>query len=266
MNKYLEEAVFIAQKAGRMLKENLGRSIHIEYKDNNLNLVTEMDKRAERMITEHLKRRFPAHNIIAEEGTRINQKSEFLWIIDPLDGTTNYAHRIPWFAVSIALHGKGDPLVGVIYNPSRDEMFTAISGEGAYLNGLPMRVSTREDVSSSLLCTGFPYYIREKPDRVINNMRKFLLKTGGVRRFGAAALDLAYVSAGIYDGFWEEGLKPWDTAAGILMVEEAGGRITNFKGENYKVSDDAIVASNGRIHNGMLEIISQSPIRRADGG
>lgn len=237
-----------------MLQEKIRSSLNIIHKGR-INIVTEMDKKSEALITDFLREQFPDHSFIAEEGTKLEGDSGFVWYIDPLDGTTNYAFNIPWYAVSIGLHKDGVPFSGVVHNPANGEMFTAQAGEGVFLNGEPIKTSDREELSECVLATGFPYYIREKPHRVMENLQKFLVNTHGVRRFGAAALDLAYVAAGIYDGFWEEGLKPWDTAAGILMVTEAGGKVSDYNGDNYNIRKDTIVASNGKIHPVMVELI-----------
>lgn len=255
MSQYLSDAVFIAKKAGSLLRENLERDVHIEFKGD-IDLVTEMDKKSEKMITRYLEEQFPRHNIIAEEGGGVDRGSEFVWYIDPLDGTSNYAYHVPWFAVSIGLHKDGEPIVGVIYHPVNDELFTAEVGKGAFLNGKSLSVSHRDKVEDSLFVTGFPYYIKKKPHRVLENFKRFLLNSRGIRRYGAAAIDLAYVASGKYDGFWEEGLKPWDTGAGILLVREAGGNVTDYHGKRYTVFCDTMVASNGKIHNEMLKMIT----------
>ncbi len=256
MNPYIKAAKYIVEKTGIMLKEKIKSNLNIEHKGR-IDIVTEMDKKSEKLITGFLMEKFPDHSFVAEEGTNVDGNSGFVWYIDPLDGTTNYAYNIPWYAVSIGLHKDGIPFSGVVYNPANGEMFTAQAGEGVFLNGEPIKVSEREELTQCVLATGFPYYIKEKPDRVMGNLQKFLVNTHGVRRFGAAALDLAYTAAGIYDGFWEEGLKPWDTAAGILMVMEAGGKVSDYNGDNYNIGKDTIVASNGKIHSAMVKIIGR---------
>lgn len=255
MSQFLSAAVFIAKKAGSLLRENMERDVHIEFKGD-IDLVTEMDKKSEKMITQYLEEQFPSHNIVAEEGGGIDQGSQYVWYIDPLDGTSNYAYHIPWFSVSIGLHKDGEPIAGVIYHPVNDELFTAEAGNGAFLNGKPIGVSHRDKVEDSLFATGFPYYVKKKPHRVLENFKRFLLSSRGVRRFGSAAIDLAYVACGKYDGFWEEGLKSWDTGAGILLVREAGGSVTDYPGKRYTVFCDTIVASNGKIHDEMLKRIT----------
>ena len=256
MNQYIEAAVYIAEKAGKMLQEKIRSTLNIEHKGR-IDIVTEMDKKSEDLIIGFLMEKFPDHSFIAEEGTQVVGDSGFAWYIDPLDGTTNYAHNIPWYAVSLGLHKDGEPFSGVVLNPANGELFTAQAGEGVFLNGEPIKTSDRTELSECVLATGFPYTIKEKPERVMENLRKFLLQVHGVRRFGAAALDLAYVAAGIYDGFWEENLKPWDTAAGILMVSEAGGKVSDYNGDNYNIRKDTIVASNGKIHPAMMNLIGR---------
>jgi myo-inositol-1(or 4)-monophosphatase len=204
------------------------------------------------MIVSLLKQEFPGHDILAEENEYEQLGSACTWVIDPLDGTTNYAHGFPWFAVSIALEIEGIITVGVIYQPLLDEMFTAVKGEGAFLNGRPIHASSRQPLKNSLLATGFPYDRTMDNENNIGNFTRLTMASRGVRRAGAAALDLAYVAAGRLDGFWECKLKPWDVAAGSLLVEEAGGRVTNYFNEEYSIHDHRIVASNGLLHDDIL--------------
>ncbi len=252
---FLEVAIESAKKAAKVLKENQYSSLQVELKGE-IDLVTRMDKESEKIITDHIRKHFPSHKIVSEEGTKIEGK-KYVWYIDPLDGTTNYAYGLPWYGVSIGLMEEGVPLVGVIINPANGDLFYAKRGEGSYYNSVKICVSSRKTVNESLLATGFPYYVRKIPQRVISNLKKFLVYSRGVRRFGAASLDLAYVALGRYDGFWEEGLKPWDTAAGILLVTEAGGKISNYKGDKYSIFSDTIVASNGFIHQEMIDILQK---------
>jgi len=252
----LDKIIFIAEKTGRVLAENLQKSVHVDYKGT-VDLVTEMDLLSEKMITDYLKENFPDHRIVAEEGTNSVQDSEYVWYIDPLDGTTNYAHHVPWFAISIALVKNGVPVAGVVHNPANGEMFYASAGGGAFRNGKPMKATQRTELLQCLLSTGFPYKIHERYDRVTGLFGKFVTQCQGIRRFGAAALDLAYVAAGVYDGYWEEGLKPWDTAAGILLIDEAGGSVSDYEGGKYMIGSDTIVASNGHIHDIMIQTISE---------
>ncbi|HJV35175.1 inositol monophosphatase family protein [Geomonas sp.] len=265
VGSYLTAATAAAKAAGELQKERLWSEKEISYKGT-FDLVTEVDRRCEELIVERLKGAFPDHSFLAEENAYEIGKVPFKWIIDPLDGTTNYAHGFPWFCVSIALEHKDKVLLGVIYHPMMDELFTAVKGEGAFLNGNPIRVSEREPLRRSLLATGFPYDRARDNENNFQNFIKFHLECRGVRRAGAAALDLAYVAAGRLDGYWECKLKPWDVAAGSLLVTEAGGEVTNYAGLPYSIYDHRIVASNGAIHQEMLEVLDNQNTPRPLGG
>jgi myo-inositol-1(or 4)-monophosphatase len=243
---YLEAAMEIAQEAGKILREEFERPAQITYKGD-VDLVTQADKRSEDAIVTRLTKYFPEHSIAAEEGTGHESGSEFRWHVDPLDGTTNFAHGYPCFSVSIALAQRGALLAGVVYNPFYDELFAAARGGGATLNGKRIFVSRVDALATSLLCTGFPVHKRlANPN--IHYYWDFTLRSHGVRRDGSAALDLASVAAGRFDGFWEFGLKPWDTAAGVLLIEEAGGKVSNFAGQPYELGGPVVLATNGLIH------------------
>lgn len=254
-NDYLREAVHAAKIAGQYQKSRFASTLDIEMKGDK-NLITEVDKESERLIVAHLLSCFPDHGIVAEEGDYLQSDSPCRWIIDPVDGTTNYAHAYPWFCSSIALEVDGDLVAGVIYNPIYDELFTATKGGGAQLNANRLSVSTRATLNSSLLGTGFPYDCATDPANNFANFIAFQKSARGIRRAGAAALDLAYVAAGRMDGFWELKLKAWDVAAGVLMIREAGGLVTTFDGSTYDIFNDRIVASNGLIHAEMLDKLS----------
>jgi myo-inositol-1(or 4)-monophosphatase len=258
---YLEAAIEVAREAGKILREEFDRPAQISYKGD-VDLVTQADKRSERAIVSRLSEYFPEHSVAAEEGGGHEGGSEFRWHVDPLDGTTNFAHGYPCFSVSIALAQRGALLAGVVYNPFYDELFAAARGAGATLNGKRIFVSAVNSLSTSLLCTGFPVHKR----RANPNMHyywDFTLRSHGVRRDGSAALDLACVAAGRFDGFWEFGLKPWDTAAGVLLIEEAGGKVSDFAGEPYRLGGPMILATNALIHEEMrgvaLEISHRDP-------
>ncbi|HUU40715.1 MAG TPA: inositol monophosphatase family protein [Desulfatiglandales bacterium] len=251
---YREAATRISQDAGTFLREKL-RSAHTIAFKGEINLVTEADKISEEIITTQIHKLFPNHDILAEEFTHTRTGSDFKWIIDPLDGTTNYAHGYPVFCVSLALQKLGEIILGVIYNPMLDEIFVAEKGEGAFLNGRKIHVSNTIKATEGLMATGFPYDIREDAKNNLSYFNKMILKVRGIRRAGSAALDLAYVAAGIFDGFWELKLSPWDTAAGWLMVEEAGGIVTDIKGIDYYLESQSILASNGKIHDKMIAIL-----------
>jgi myo-inositol-1(or 4)-monophosphatase len=266
---YLDAAVEIAQEAGKILCEEFDRPLQISYKGE-ADLVTQADRRSEQAIVAKLNKYFPDHAVAAEEGTGRDGAfaSEFRWHVDPLDGTTNFAHGYPCFAVSIALAQRDKTLVGVVFNPFYKELYTSARGEGAQLNGRKIHVSTIKTLSTSLLCTGFPAHKRHAHPN-IHYYWDFTLRSHGVRRDGSAALDLACVAAGRFDGFWEFGLNKWDTAAGALLVEEAGGTVTDFAGERYQLGAPTILATNGLIHEEMREVALQvgerspaSPLQR----
>jgi myo-inositol-1(or 4)-monophosphatase len=253
----LEAAVSASQEAGALLLKYAGAGFHIEYK-NPINLVTDADRAAEQCVIDRIKARFPAHRFLAEERGRLEEEqSPYLWIIDPLDGTTNFAHGYPAYCVSIGLEYEGRCVLGSIFDPSRNELFTAIEHRGAQLNGRPIHVSNTMTLDSSLLVTGFAYDIRETPRNNLDHFAKFALKAQGLRRTGSAALDLCYVAAGRFDGFWEVRLNPWDMAAGSVIVREAGGRLTDFSGKDLSIYGQELVASNGQIHEAMLAVLNQ---------
>jgi len=251
-NSYLDVAIEIAREAGKVLREEVDRPPDIAYKGD-FDLVTQADRRSEKVIVERLQRYFPGHAVAAEEGTGTDSDAEYRWHVDPLDGTTNFAHGYPCFCVSMALARRGQLILGVVYNPVYDEMFTAARGEGATFNGKKIHCSKIGAVKNSLLCTGFPNHKRESHPNIYYYW-DFTLRSHGVRRDGSAALDLAYVAAGRFDGFWEFGLKPWDTAAGIVLVEEAGGSVSDLDGQPYTLGGRTILASNGLIHEEMKQI------------
>lgn len=256
VNDLSRVAVEAAKEAGRYMVSRLGGAIEVSTKGNKNNLVTDVDKKSESMIISRIRKAFPEHSILAEESGNAGAESEYQWIIDPLDGTTNYAHGFPFFCVSIAAARGGVMETGVVYDPTRDELFTARKGEGAYLNGRKINVSGTLTVDGSLIATGFAYHPVER----LNNLKymgKVLEVAQAVRRAGSAALDLCYVAAGRFDGFWEQGLKPWDTAAGHLIVKEAGGIVTTMAGLAFDVYQSDIVASNGKIHPQMLSILNK---------
>ncbi len=252
---YLAFAVDIAREAGLLLREKLNSTHTIVYKGE-INLVTEADQMAEALLMNRIGQRFPNHDILTEESAGIQSGAACRWIIDPLDGTTNYAHGYPVFCVSIALEIAAEIRYGVIYNPMLEEMFTAEKGGGAFLNGRQLQVSGTDLLLRSLLATGFPYDIRESEDNNIEYFVTMAKKAQAIRRAGSAALDLAYVAAGRFDGFWELKLMPWDTAAGLLMVQEAGGEVTDIFGQSYAFTSPHILASNGKIQASLLEVFA----------
>ena len=249
-DKELSVARQAAQEAGRILNSKLGQ-INRVMKKGDIDLVTEADLQSEKTILDIIGRHFPRDRIIAEEGGEQGQLPDRVWLIDPLDGTTNFTHNFPFFAISIALEVEKKLVVGVVFNPATNEYFEAVTGKGSYLNDKPIRVSQTERLGDALLATGFPYDIHEKPDVVLKRFKRMVVRAQGIRRPGSAAVDLCYVAAGIFDGFWEEGLKPWDTAAGILIVEEAGGCVSTYEGEPCTPFSKSIVATNAHIHDEM---------------
>ena len=257
MKDFKEFAVTIAREAGIFLKNKLNSVHTIDYKGA-INLVTEVDKISEKMITSKITSLFPDHDILAEEFTYVDRRSDFRWIIDPLDGTTNYAHGYPFFCVSIALERLNTMIVGIVYDPMLDEMFVAAKGEGAFLNGKEIHVSNTRGIIKSLLATGFPYDIREDRHNNLNYFNEMIMEAQAIRRAGSAALDLAYVAAGRFDGFWELKLNPWDIAAGWLLVEEAGGIVADMGGNDYFLESPSILASNGRIHKEMMAVLESA--------
>lgn len=254
---YLNFAIEVAKEAGRFLKINIGKVRNIQTKKEEINLVTEIDKESEKKIVELIKSKFPHHQILAEESGEMKSESDYKWIIDPLDGTTNYTHSFPIFCVSIALEYKGEVILGVIYDPNLDELFWAEKGKGAFLNNKKISVSKTDKLIKSMLATGFPYNVRENPDNCIEHFVNFLMEAQAIRRLGSAALDLAYVACGRLDGFWEVNLNPWDVAAGKIIIEEAGGKITDFYGSKFSIYTKGVLASNGLIHEQMLEVIKR---------
>lgn len=253
---FLATAVQAVIKAGAMQLAGIDH-LHVE-KKGAIDLVTQIDKDVERMFRALIAGRFPDHVVLAEEfelsGDRQNE-AEYCWVFDPVDGTTNYAHGLPIFCCACSLERNRQPIVAAIYDPSRKELFTAERGGGAWLNGVPMRVSSAETLIDSLLCTGFPYSVQEEGDYLLGLFGDFLRRARAVRRLGSAAIDLAYVAAGRFDGFWEVKLNPWDVSAGALLIEEAGGAVSNLAGGPFDSRQGEVVASNGRIQAQMVDII-----------
>ena len=255
----LSFAIQTARDAGSVLIDRLGRA-QISNKGD-IDLVTEADLASEKLIIDRIKSHYPRHAILAEESgaaegvETVAGKSDWKWIVDPLDGTTNYAHGYPCFCVSIAVERAGQIEIGVVYDPTRDEMFAAERGQGATLNERPMRVSVLDNLNAAMLCTGFPYNVRERPN-FARDFVNFTMKAQAVRRDGSAALDLAYLACGRFDGFWEDGLNAWDVAAGMLLIEEAGGRVTDYHGQPLDIYTPKVLATNGRVHDAMMRVLN----------
>ncbi len=262
MDRFANVAVEAALAAGDILAAHSGRVENVGYKDE-VNLVTEVDYLSEQTIVKIIKSAFPDHGILTEESGAENSQSPYKWVIDPLDGTTNYAHDYPCYCVSIALEKEGQIILGVVYNPNLDELFVAEKGSGAFLSRgteseqgrRRISVSQATELSQSLLATGFPYDIRTSKVDNLNHFTNFYKRAQAIRRAGSAALDLCYLAMGRFDGFWELKLSPWDTAAGSLLVTEAGGRVTDFSGGPFNIYMKEILATNGKIHQQMIEVL-----------
>jgi myo-inositol-1(or 4)-monophosphatase len=263
--QFLATAVEIVLRAGEIQQQRRDTGFRIE-KKGTIDLVTEVDLECERLCRAVLAERFPDHDILAEElssDPAAASRARYRWVFDPLDGTTNYAHGLPIYCASLALECEGQTIVGAIFDPSRQELFTAERGGGAFLNGQPIRPSTTATLLDALLVTGFPYDVQRKLEELVDMFGAFLGASRAVRRLGSAALDLCYVAAGRFDGFWEQLLRPWDVAAGALIVEEAGGVITGMDGSPFDPVAAHLVASNGPLHAAMLDVIAARRRARA---
>ena len=255
-----DAAAELATAAGAILREGYGRA-HVPERKGRIDLVTEYDRRSERLVLEGLRKRYPGHAILAEEsgapaGGPAAAPGAIRWLVAPLDGPTNFTHNYPFFCVSIAAEAGGHLAAGAVYDPVRDELFAAAAGHGATLNGRAIRVSDIARVEDALLVTGFPYDVREHPERSLPLFGTFLVRAQAIRRDGSAALNLCYLACGRFDGFWELSLSPWDMAAGALLVREAGGRVTTFDGDEFRLEGRQILATNGRLHEEMKTIIA----------
>jgi myo-inositol-1(or 4)-monophosphatase len=255
--EYLDFAVGLAREAGAVLKHYADREKFVELKGR-ANLVTAADKESEALVISAIRARYPNHAIFAEESGALAAAgdAEGKWIIDPLDGTTNFAHQYPFYCVSIAFEQNGNVTCGAVYDPVRDEMFSAAAGQGSFLNGEKLTVSDVPKLSEALLLTGFPYNMRDLLETVVGQFRSFLNESQAVRRGGSAALDLCYLAKGRCDGFWELNLHAWDTAAGKIVLEEAGGKITDFRGGPFSIYMKEILATNGKIHGEMMKVLA----------
>ena len=252
----------LAREAGALLMSFFGK-VAIEYKGE-VDLVTQADRASEKMIVERIRKQWPEHDLVGEEGSRRESGSDFRWYVDPLDGTTNFAHGYPVFCVSLGLEYKNECIAGVVYDPTRDEMFAAEKGGGSRLNGKAVRVSQTARVAESLVATGFPSFKRHKNPN-IHFYHQITLRSHGVRRAGSAALDLCCVACGRFDGFWEFNLNSWDTAAGVLLVQEAGGKVTNFSDGPFSIDSREVLASNGLIHQEILHEFQEIFAGRVEG-
>jgi myo-inositol-1(or 4)-monophosphatase len=255
-DRYLQVAIATAKEAGRIQMVHFGHSHPVEFKGE-FNPVTEVDRVCEQTIVKMILDVFPDHDILAEERPFEGKRSPWRWVIDPLDGTTNYFHGFPCFCVSIGLEVEGEIKLGVVYVPTLDELFHVEKGKGAFLNGKQIFVSPIDKLNRSLLCTGFPYDVHEHADDYLRYFRHFITKSFAIRRPGSAAIDLSYLAAGRFDGFWELKLHAWDVAAASLMITEAGGKVTDFQGRPYNIYSEETLASNGLIHEEMIQVIQE---------
>jgi myo-inositol-1(or 4)-monophosphatase len=254
----IDDIIQISKEAGELIKNAFGKSHSIEFKTNELNLVTEADKASEKLITDFIRKKYPSHGILAEEGSEANPDkigAEYLWVIDPLDGTTNFTHGLPIFAVSIGLQKNGETIAGVVYDVMRDVLYSAEKSCGSFENGRRITVNKNSNLGHSVLVTGFPYDIRENPDKAFERFISFLKNARGIRRLGSAAIDFCYVANGVFEGFWEVSLHPWDICAGKLIVEEAGGIVTDFDGNKIDIYSKRILVTNSVIHQKMIEVM-----------
>ena len=255
-DQFLETAISVAREAGAILRDRYGKDHDVRFKGP-VDMVTEADAAAEALIAERLRSLYPDHDLLGEEGATGSSDasgSPYRWIIDPLDGTTNFAHSMPHFSVSIGLEHEGQALVGVVYDPLRDEMFSAARGQGAHLNGKPIKVSTTDSLLRSMVATGFSYDLSHRPGQAAV-WQAFLVRVQSTRQLGSSALNLCYVASGRLDGYWERGIAPWDIAGGALIALEAGATVTDYDGGEFHVDDREIVASNGKIHAAMLDVL-----------
>ena len=258
----LSTAIEAVISAGDIQLAHFGQAIHVD-KKGSIDLVTEVDLKVERMFRDLIAHRFPDHAVLAEElGGSAQAPAGPCWIFDPLDGTTNYTHGVPIFCASLALEVDGVPEIAAVFDPTRRELFTAERGGGAFLNGRAIRVSSADTLVDSMLVTGFPYDVHQRVDEIVGVFAAFVGQARAVRRLGSAAIDLCYVAAGRFEGFWERGLKAWDTAAGVLLVAEAGGRVTLMDGGPYSSRADNVLATHGRIHDAMVTVIDQCRQKR----
>ncbi len=262
VERFREVAEAAVREAGSYLRSNLDRRAEAAFKGE-VDLVTAFDTGSQGILVDRLSAAFPDHGFLAEEGLSRAGSSAYRWVIDPLDGTTNYAHTFPVFCVSAALECEGRAVLGLVYDPMRGEMFRAAAGRGAFLNDAPVRTSGVADLGRSLLATGFPYDIRTSSVNNLDHWSRFIVRAQAIRRCGSAALDLAYVACGRFDGFWELKLNPWDVAAGALLVTEAGGRVTDLEGRDFELAAPGIAATNGLIHGAVLEVLAEG--RRVPG-
>ncbi len=251
----INDLIHIAKLAGEIVRDGFGKNIQIEYKTGENNLVTEIDKKSEQTIIEFIQKKYPSHGILSEERGELKKDSEYLWVIDPLDGTTNFAHGLPIFSVSIGLQQNNKTIAGVVYDIMRDVIYTAEITKGSFANGRKLCISQRDKISQSMLVTGFPYNVKENPEKAFEKFETMTRSARAVRRLGSAAIDFCFVAEGVFEGFWEVHLHPWDICAGKLIVEEAGGKVTDFDGSDMDIFSKRVLASNGLVHQQMIDLL-----------
>lgn len=256
-DKMIKDVIQISHEAGEIAREGFGKNFKVEYKTNEANLVTEIDKASEKHIKEFITKKYPRHSILAEEGGETKNDSEYLWVVDPIDGTTNFAHGLPIFSISIGLQKNGQTIAGVVYDVMQDITYSAELGGGAFADSKKIKVSGNDNLGHSVLATGFPYNISDNPENALEKFAALTKASRGIRRLGSAAIDFCYVANGVFDGFWEVYLHPWDICAGKLIIEEAGGMVTGFNGEEIDIYTRRILATNGHIHKTMMDFLGR---------
>lgn len=254
----LDKIIEISREAGEIIREGFRKNISIEFKTNESNLVTNVDRKAEEAIINFIKKNYPTHSILAEESGEQESGSEYCWVIDPLDGTTNFAHGLPIFSVSIGVQKNGETIYGVVYDVMRNVLYSAELNSGAFANDKRIKVSENKILRESVLVTGFPYNVSENPYNAMEKFNAFLKVSRAIRRLGSAAIDFCYLADGVFDGFWEVHLNPWDICAGKLIVEEAGGIVTDFENNRINIFSKQILATNGKVHSQMLEVLKKN--------
>lgn len=255
----IDDIINISKEAGELIRSKFNTNFSLEFKTNESDLVTEVDKASEKIIVDFIRKKYPSHGIITEEGEGLTSRSEYNWVVDPLDGTVNFAHGLPIFAVSIGVQKNDEIIAGVVYDIMQNVIYLAELNNGAYENERKIKVNENANLRRALLVTGFPYDVNENPENALGKFVAFTKAARGIRRLGSAAIDFCYVANGVFDGFWEVHLKPWDMCAGKLIVEEAGGLVTDFDGSKINIFSKRILASNGRVHKAMIEVLKQNP-------
>jgi len=254
----INDLIRISKEAGEIIREGFNKNVKIAYKSNEKDLVTEVDKLSEKHITDFIKAKYPSHGILAEESGNIKEGEEYLWVIDPLDGTVNFAHGLPVFSISIGLRKNKQTIAGIVYDIMQNIIYSAEKGKGAFADSKKIHVTENKNLGHALLLTGFPYSSASNPDNALGKFTSLTMAARGIRRLGSAAIDLCYVAKGVFDGFWEVFLNPWDMCAGKLIVEEAGGFVTDFEGNEMDIYSKKILATNGKIHQSMIEILKKN--------